>query len=150
MSPHGLNCGGIGFGPSANGTHRGANTATVSIVIAPANDAPVLDWYDADWEERKALTVLAADVPADVTDFPLWVSQSARSVPCGCGSDKDVKVRIRETAAEDVDFETKIELLLEHYSADQPVRLVGHSMGANVAGLYAGIRPERVRAFVNV
>jgi len=30
------------------------------------------------------------------------------------------------------------------------VALLGHSMGANVAGLYAGIFPERVAAFVNV
>jgi pimeloyl-ACP methyl ester carboxylesterase len=28
--------------------------------------------------------------------------------------------------------------------------MVGHSMGANVAGLYAGIMPERVAAFVNM
>ena len=31
-----------------------------------------------------------------------------------------------------------------------PVNLVGHSLGANVAGLYAGIRPERVARFVNL
>ena len=31
-----------------------------------------------------------------------------------------------------------------------PAILVGHSLGANVAGLYAGIRPERVARFVNL
>jgi pimeloyl-ACP methyl ester carboxylesterase len=31
-----------------------------------------------------------------------------------------------------------------------PARLVGHSMGANVAMIYAGARPERVRALVNL
>ena len=40
--------------------------------------------------------------------------------------------------------------LLSKYSPSGPVRIVGHSMGANVAGLYAGAAPERVRAFVNV
>lgn len=39
-----------------------------------------------------------------------------------------------------------LDALLEHYSPHAPVRLVGHSMGAMVAGLYAGIRPERVAA----
>ncbi len=32
----------------------------------------------------------------------------------------------------------------------KPARLVGHSMGANVAMIYAGARPERVRALVNL
>jgi pimeloyl-ACP methyl ester carboxylesterase len=40
--------------------------------------------------------------------------------------------------------------LLEHYSPGQPVNLVGHSMGGNIGGLYAGIRPERVAHFVNI
>lgn len=40
--------------------------------------------------------------------------------------------------------------LLRLYTPDEPARLIGHSMGANVAGLYAGTVPERVRAFVNV
>ena len=31
-----------------------------------------------------------------------------------------------------------------------PVNLVGHSLGANVAALYAGARPQRVRRFVNL
>ena len=40
--------------------------------------------------------------------------------------------------------------LLQAYSPDAPARLVGHSMGANVASLYAGTMPERVSALVNV
>ena len=42
------------------------------------------------------------------------------------------------------DYLADLDVLLEHYSPDQPVRLVGHSMGGNVACLYAGVRPERV------
>ncbi|HEY2926932.1 alpha/beta fold hydrolase [Piscinibacter sp.] len=33
---------------------------------------------------------------------------------------------------------------------DQPVDLLGHSMGGNVAMIYAGVRPERVRKLVNL
>ena len=48
------------------------------------------------------------------------------------------------------DYLADLDLLLAHYSPDDPVKLVGHSMGANVAGLYAGTLPERVAAFVNI
>ncbi len=48
------------------------------------------------------------------------------------------------------DYVNDLQQLLEHYQPDAPVNLLGHSMGANIAGLYAGIFPERVRAFVNV
>jgi pimeloyl-ACP methyl ester carboxylesterase len=48
------------------------------------------------------------------------------------------------------DYLADLDALLEHYSPQAPVRLVGHSMGAMVAGLYAGIRPERVEALALV
>lgn len=48
------------------------------------------------------------------------------------------------------DYLADLDCLLAEYSPSAPVRLVGHSMGANVGGLYAGVMPERVRAFVNV
>lgn len=48
------------------------------------------------------------------------------------------------------DYIADLDALLGIYSPNDPVRLVGHSMGANVAGLYAGIMPERVAAFVNI
>jgi len=42
------------------------------------------------------------------------------------------------------DYVADLEVLLRQVSPDTPVSLVGHSMGGNVAGLYAGIRPARV------
>ncbi len=42
------------------------------------------------------------------------------------------------------DYLADLEWLLEYYSPDEAVRLVGHSMGGNVVGLYAGVRPARV------
>lgn len=42
------------------------------------------------------------------------------------------------------DYLADLERLLDHYSPDEAVRMVGHSMGGNVVGLYAGVRPERV------
>ncbi|OIQ96262.1 tropinesterase [mine drainage metagenome] len=42
------------------------------------------------------------------------------------------------------DYVADLDALLEHYSPDRPVRLIGHSLGGNAACLYAGIRPERV------
>ena len=42
------------------------------------------------------------------------------------------------------DYLADLDLILDHYSPGVPVYLLGHSMGGNVAGLYAGIRPERI------
>ena len=42
------------------------------------------------------------------------------------------------------DYFSDLDRLLDHYQADSPVNLVGHSMGGNVAGIYAGIRPQRI------
>lgn len=48
------------------------------------------------------------------------------------------------------DYVADLDALLEHYSPNSPVRLVAHSMGGNVACLYAGLRPERVAGLVNL
>jgi pimeloyl-ACP methyl ester carboxylesterase len=48
------------------------------------------------------------------------------------------------------DYVADLDVLLRIYQPDKPANLLGHSMGANVSGLYAGIMPERVAAFVNV
>jgi pimeloyl-ACP methyl ester carboxylesterase len=48
------------------------------------------------------------------------------------------------------DYLGDLDALLDEVSPQEPVTLVGHSMGGNVALLYAGVRPQRVRAVVNL
>jgi pimeloyl-ACP methyl ester carboxylesterase len=48
------------------------------------------------------------------------------------------------------DYVADLEALLAIYSPEKPANLIGHSMGGNIAGLYSGVFPERVAAFVNV
>jgi len=48
------------------------------------------------------------------------------------------------------DYLGDLEWLLDHYAGERPVDLVGHSMGGNIAMMYAGARPERVRRLVNL
>lgn len=49
------------------------------------------------------------------------------------------------------DYLGDLDALLHHYAPDhQQIDLVGHSMGGNVAMLYAGARPARIRRLVNL
>lgn len=48
------------------------------------------------------------------------------------------------------DYLADLDRLLDIVAPDEAVDLVAHSMGGNVAVLYAGIRPERVRRLVNL
>ena len=48
------------------------------------------------------------------------------------------------------DYIGDLDALLERIQPDAPVNLIGHSLGGNVGGLYAGIRPERIARFVNL
>jgi pimeloyl-ACP methyl ester carboxylesterase len=47
------------------------------------------------------------------------------------------------------DYYADLEAILDRHCPG-PARLVGHSMGGNIALAYAGIRPERVRRLVNL
>jgi pimeloyl-ACP methyl ester carboxylesterase len=47
------------------------------------------------------------------------------------------------------DYIADLDFLLQQI-CEAPVNLVGHSLGGNVAALYAGTRPERIRKLVNL
>jgi pimeloyl-ACP methyl ester carboxylesterase len=48
------------------------------------------------------------------------------------------------------DYLGDLDALLDHYAPGEAVNLVGHSMGGNIAMLYAGVRPGRVRRLINL
>ena len=48
------------------------------------------------------------------------------------------------------DYLADLDFLLKEVSPDAPVNLIGHSLGGNVAALYAGVRPDRIRNLVNL
>ncbi len=48
------------------------------------------------------------------------------------------------------DYLGDLDALLDHFTGDEPARLVGHSLGGNVVMLYAGARPERVERVVSL
>lgn len=48
------------------------------------------------------------------------------------------------------DYFADLDALLAHYSPDQPVNLVGHSMGSTVVMTYAGIQTDRVEKVMSL
>jgi pimeloyl-ACP methyl ester carboxylesterase len=48
------------------------------------------------------------------------------------------------------DYFADLEVILELIAPGQAVDIVGHSMGGNIAMMYAGIRPERVRRLASL
>lgn len=48
------------------------------------------------------------------------------------------------------DYLGDLDALLEHYVPAEAADLVGHSMGGNIAMLYAGVRPRRIRRLINL
>ncbi|MEC7183462.1 MAG: alpha/beta hydrolase [Bdellovibrionota bacterium] len=43
-----------------------------------------------------------------------------------------------------------IHQIFDHYSPNEPVLAIGHSMGGNIVSLYGGACPDRVKAFINI
>jgi pimeloyl-ACP methyl ester carboxylesterase len=48
------------------------------------------------------------------------------------------------------DYLADLDAIVDWLSPGQPIDLVGHSMGGNVALLYAGVRPQRIRRVVSL
>jgi len=48
------------------------------------------------------------------------------------------------------DYLADLEFILDDVAGAEPALLVGHSMGGNIALMYAGARPQRVRAIANL
>ena len=48
------------------------------------------------------------------------------------------------------DYFADLDQLLAHFCPDDPVNIVGHSMGGNIALIYAGIRPERIKKVMSL
>jgi pimeloyl-ACP methyl ester carboxylesterase len=48
------------------------------------------------------------------------------------------------------DYFADLDRLLDHFQPQAPATLIGHSMGGNVAAMYAGIRPERVAHLIDL
>ncbi len=48
------------------------------------------------------------------------------------------------------DYLADLDALLDHFSPQAPVHLAGHSMGGNVAMMYAGVRPGRIARLANL
>jgi pimeloyl-ACP methyl ester carboxylesterase len=48
------------------------------------------------------------------------------------------------------EYVADLEAVIDHVSPHAAVHLAGHSLGGNVASIYAGVRPERVRTLVSL
>lgn len=48
------------------------------------------------------------------------------------------------------DYVADLDFILDHYAPGEAVNLLGHSMGGNIAGIYAGVRPQRVGKLINL
>jgi pimeloyl-ACP methyl ester carboxylesterase len=48
------------------------------------------------------------------------------------------------------DYLGDLDAVLDHFSPGAPVDLLGHSMGGNIAMMYAGVRANRVRKLINL
>ena len=55
-----------------------AGSLLVTVTVTDVNETPVVaDWYNANWQFRKAVTIDAANVAGSLRDFPVLVSVAA-------------------------------------------------------------------------
>ncbi|MGC1783349.1 MAG: alpha/beta hydrolase [Acidobacteriaceae bacterium] len=48
------------------------------------------------------------------------------------------------------DYLADLEVLVQRFFPEGPMSLVGHSLGGNVASVYAGLRPEKIKRLVSI
>lgn len=48
------------------------------------------------------------------------------------------------------DYYADLDAIIDHVSPNDPIDLLGHSMGGNIAMIYAGACPQRIRRLINV
>jgi len=48
------------------------------------------------------------------------------------------------------DYVADLEVLIQRFFQDEPLSLVGHSLGGNVASVYAGLRPTKIKRMVSI
>jgi pimeloyl-ACP methyl ester carboxylesterase len=77
-------------------------------------------------------------------------ASSTRCVATGTSSRPTGAALAGSTGYSLLDLYADLECILVRYQPRGAVNLVGHSMGGNVAWLYAGVRPARVRRVVTV
>lgn len=48
------------------------------------------------------------------------------------------------------DYLADLDAIVDHVSPDAPVSILGHSLGGNVANVYAGVRPQKVKGVASI
>ncbi|MBL7685429.1 MAG: alpha/beta hydrolase [Deltaproteobacteria bacterium] len=48
------------------------------------------------------------------------------------------------------EYVADVHALFQHFSPNEPVKVIGHSLGGAIMGIYAGTFPERVSHFINL
>lgn len=113
----------------------------------------VRHWADASAERKGGAPLLLLHGWMDVSASFQFMVDALQQAPCVIAPDWR-GFGLTEGPPTDqywfADYLADLDALLDHYSPGQPVDLVGHSMGGNVAMLYAGVRPARIRRLVNL
>jgi len=123
------------------GTLRGHRASWLSWGT-PAGDPVVLlhGWMDVAASFHFVVEALAADLRRD-----LWII-----APDQRGYGHTEWTREPAGGYWFPEYLADLDALLAQLVPERPVHLVGHSLGGNVACLYAGIRPHRVRSLVSL